>query len=181
MNVDTEFFSKVANCYAYAVKCAEPVNAKTGLARPGLHKYSGDADREHQNFTAGVLADGGPKVNALGGRISVPAFVPANVPQPRADWYLIGLLVKANGFHFMRRQRKSAFGTPFWKWKQGNGGLVERNAYDPVAGDYVRITDALLGPLIQGTYRTEMPGYKDWVWLQFFEVQKSGFTVTASP
>ncbi len=177
---DKEFFSNLANCYAFATKCTTPTNAlATRQARPGGHDSTGVTATDAANFVAGVLADGGAQVNALG-NFSVNAFVVGNIPQARADWYLIVMLVKSSGFHFVRRQRKSAFGSPYWKWKQGNPGLVERNAFDATANDWIRVTDAEFARLVKGQLVTDGPGYGGWELIYFFEVQKAGFTVTAS-
>ena len=177
---DKEFFSNVANCYAFAAKCATPTNGSAGKqARPGGHSSTGNAGTDAVAFAAGVVTDGGARVNQLGS-FSVNAFVVGNIPQARADWYLIAMLVKSDGFHFVRRQRKSACGTPFWKWKQGNPGLVERNAFDPNTNDWIRVTDAQFARLVKNQLGTDGPGYGGWELIYFFEVQKAGFTVTAS-
>ncbi|HEX5127440.1 MAG TPA: hypothetical protein VFW00_11920, partial [Rhodocyclaceae bacterium] len=103
-----------------------------------------------------------------------------DIPAAQANWYLIAMLVKADGYHFVRRQRKSAFGEPFWKWKQGNGGEEERNAYDPGTNSWVDVTNARFPELVKGQLRADMPGYAGWVRLAFFEVHNDGFVVTAS-
>src|SRR5262249_34287543 len=104
------FFSNFANCYAFAAKCANPTNASAQRhARPGGRASTGVLNADAPAFANGVIADGGNRVNALG-HFSVNAFVVANIPQSRAEWYLIAMLVNKDGFHFVRRQRRRLSG-----------------------------------------------------------------------
>lgn len=173
---DTQFFSNTANCYGYAVKCAAP-GGSGGQAVPGGEKPGSDVSDYGRRLRDGVLSDGGAKVNLLG-ESTVQTITAATIPVPRADWYLIALLVKADGFHFVRRQLKKFSGSPHWKWKQGNGGVVETNAYDTAAKDWIRVTNDRFPDLVNGTLRTDMPGYNGWGKIYFFEVHKDGFDVT---
>lgn len=177
---DQEVFSALANCYGYAVKCKTPINSHNGgQAVPAGEKYSGNLDNYCQRLKQGILSDGGNKVSFLS-EASVNTLQTANIPTPRSGWYLIALLVKKDGFHFVRRQLKHLGGEPFWKWKQGNPGKVERNAYDfGTAKAWVRVTNANFPELIKGSLLTDVPGYKGWDKVYFFEVDKSGFNVTS--
>ncbi|MCB1957537.1 MAG: hypothetical protein KDG55_17790 [Rhodocyclaceae bacterium] len=172
---DTEFFSSTANCYGYAAKCAAP--GGSGTACPAGEKPGSDAADYARRLRDGVLADGGAKVKLLL-ETTAQTVTAGTIPTPRADWYLIALLVKAEGFHFVRRQLSHFGGEPFWKWKQGNGGVVERNAYDGGAKKWIRVTNAEFPRLVRGDLMTDMPGYRGWNQLYFFEVAKSGFDVT---
>lgn len=172
---DARFFSDIANCYAFAVKCSSPEGV--GQARPGGAKTAGDLQTYAEALKDGVLSDGGNKVKFIGSYSiqNVP-----NIPEASADWYLIAMLVNKNGFHFVRRQRKKFSGQPFWKWKEGNKGMEERNAFDVAAKSYIRITDAQLPSLLKGGYVTDVAGWK-FDTLYFFEVHKDGFTVSNTP
>jgi len=55
---------------------------------------------------------------------------------------------------------------------------VERNAYDGGAKKWIRVTNAEFPRLVRGDLMTDMPGYRGWNQLYFFEVAKSGFNVT---
>ena len=176
---ETQLFSNEANCYAYAVKCKQPINCAKGQARPGGAVPGADAGKFLEALQAGVLADGGAKVAQLA-EFSVNALTTTQIPAPRAGWYLIAMLTNAVGFHFVRRQLKHLGGEPHWKWKQGNKGMVELNAYDHKAKDWVRVTNANFPSLVKGGMGTDGPGYAGWVTVTFFEVHKDGFTVTSS-
>ncbi|MDQ8021126.1 MAG: hypothetical protein REI94_04760 [Moraxellaceae bacterium] len=177
MKQDLRAFSSTANCYAFAVKCVNPVGG--GTARPGGATSNGDVAAYCAALIRGVQADGGNKVRFIA-EYAAQGLLATDVPAARNDWYLIAMLVKAEGFHFVRRQRKSAFGEPFWKWKEGNGGLEERSAYELSSNDNIRITDARLPDLVKGgTLVTAHPSYVGWQRIAFFEVHKDGFTVTA--
>jgi hypothetical protein len=165
-----ETFSQRANCYAYAVKVANP----TGVGTPipgGVTVEAGDTWQDYgNNLIVGVLTDGGNKVNRLPGG-------PTPVPRASEDHYLIALLASDTGFHFLRRERKKFLGSPRWKWK--NGCLdteVWLNAYDNNAGTWKTITDASFGQFVGnlGGF-TCGGGYGNMHFVCFFEVQRDGF------
>jgi len=178
---DKQYFSDIANCYGYAVKCASPVNAlEGGQAKPGGVTPLDSKLRYYNTLKDGVIRDGGSKVKFLSD-YDVSSLSAANVPSVNSsEYYLIAMLVKADGFHFVRRQRKRAMGTPFWKWKQGNGGKVERNAYDLNGKSWVRVTDTRFPDLVKGALLTDAPGYDGWDRIYFFQVKTEGFKVNAS-
>jgi hypothetical protein len=169
---DKEFFSNNANCYAYSVKCANPTNVPPGMALPGLvTKKSGQSTGDYgEALAAGVLADGGAKVRRLGGTLDA-------IPAASDGFYLIALLVRSDGFHFIRRQQKRWKGDPIWKWKCGNHGLVYRNVYDTTTTGWVTITNANVASLVRegSRYMSEFQGFE---FLCFFEVAVSGFQVS---
>lgn len=175
---DLEVFSEFANCYGYAAKCAQPINSfKGGTAKPGGQSYEGDLNDYAKRLKLGVLSDGGDNVIYLS-TTDVNSLVTANIPGVGDGWYLIALLVKPGGFHFVRRQGKNLFGEPFWKWKQGNGGKVERNANG--GGAWVRVTNGNFPNLVKGEFLVNPPGYKDWGKIYFFKVANDGFKVTST-
>jgi hypothetical protein len=181
MPQDIRVFSDHANCYAYAMKCQDPINHHIGgMAKPNGEVYTGDLDNYCNRLQAGVLADGGANVNLLRGPLDVVGFISGNIPAPRADWYLVAMLVNNVGFHFVRRQRRRFLRAPFWKWKQGNGGVIERNARLKNRDQWVRITNARFPDLITGQLITNGPGYAGWLKLYFFEVHYDGFQVTST-
>lgn len=177
---DTEFFSNSANCYGYAAKCAQPTNhLGGGQARPGGATPQANTAAYLTALQQGVLADAGTRARQLG-QFSVASLSSGQIPVPTAGWYLVAMLNHATGFHFVRRQASRLAGEPFWKWKQGNPGLVERNAFDPDANKYVRVTNANFPKLIRNGMVTEAPGYNGWQTITFFECHPAGFTVSAS-
>ncbi|MCB1917043.1 MAG: hypothetical protein KDG52_15170 [Rhodocyclaceae bacterium] len=176
---DTEFFSNRANCYGYAAKCADPLNGEGGgQARPGGATPQSNAAAYLAALQQGVLADAGTRARQIG-QFSVAALSSDQIPVPAAGWYLVAMLTHDTGFHFVRRQLSRFAGDPFWKWKQGNPGMVERNAFEPDAKRYVRVTNANFPKLIRGGMVTEAPGYTGWQTVTFFEVHPAGFTVSA--
>ncbi|OUS30866.1 hypothetical protein A9Q99_04985 [Gammaproteobacteria bacterium 45_16_T64] len=179
---DEQDFSQTANCYGYAAKCAVPNNSSAGTAKPGGVTFGGDLGGYCTALKAGVIADGAGKATYLSD-YAVNTITAANIPSASsANKYLIAMLVQKSGFHFVRRQRKHDMpGDPFWKWKQGNGGKVERNAYNLAATTFERITDAKFPDLIRGKLiLADSPGYNGWERVFFFEVDQEGFKVTAS-
>lgn len=172
----TEFFSNAANCYAHAVKRTQPTNG--GGLRQAIPGGELPGDNYYTRLSDAVGTDGGASVKSLG-RFAVASLTTAQIPVPSANHYLIGMLVKEVGFHFIRREIKHFAGRRSWKWKQGNLGVVELNAYSAKSKSYVRVTNLNLPDLIKGNLRTDPPGYVGWEWIYFFEVASGGFDVTA--
>jgi hypothetical protein len=171
---DTRFFSITANCYAFAVKRQTTKYGIKTATPNGVNVADGQTTEQYyEALKNGVLADGGQKVKFLS-QFSVQAVTSADIPTARTDWYLIAMLVNKFGFHFLRRQRKKAIGTPFWKWKEGNTGLEERDAYEMSSKKYIRVTDERFPELVKGTLVGLRGSYDK---LFFFEVDQSGFNI----
>jgi len=171
---DTRFFSTTANCYAFAVKRKTTRYGIQTATPNGVNVAEGQTTEQYyEALKNGVLADGGQKVKFLR-QFSVQAVTSADIPTARTDWYLIAMLVNKFGFHFLRRQRKKAIGTPFWKWKEGNTGSEERDAYEMSSKKYIRVTDERFPELVKGTLVGLRGSYDK---LFFFEVDQSGFDI----
>jgi hypothetical protein len=171
---DERFFSKTANCYGFAVK-RKTTSYGDGTAVPGGVRTGEKAGAYIAALKEGILKDGGSKI-AFRGQFAAKGLAASNIPSAGANRYLIALLTKGgDGFHFLRRQQKKAIGEPFWKWKEGNEGLEERNAVELPKGNHVRVTDARFPALVDSTLWGLRSSPYDQV--LFFEVDVSGFDI----
>lgn len=150
MSDDAQYGNK-CNCYVYAAKCWQNKVGQIKVA-PDAVPQQGAVGAKEEKLKDGVIADANADNNKTVmhlGTFTTP-FNDLVVPDALANEYLICMLTNKNGFHFMRRQKKKKFGTPCWKWKSGNGGKVERNAFTP-SGNSVSVTNANLKQFILST------------------------------
>lgn len=143
------------NCYAYAMKCKNIVGqvptpgAAAGNAivqRPGV-----GVDQYVRDLLQAIVADGtacGKQVQILQ-TLGSPAGPP--VDQASSTHYLAAMVVKSDGFHFMRRDSTTGL------WSHKNGGAdaeVERSAVLLATAGQLRvrevpITDAVAVELLE--------------------------------
>ena len=160
----------LSNCYAYAAKCAQPAAGVPGAtARPGvLSGQPPDNNGDVAGLVAGVLADGGINAQTLVG-------TPDNLPVVPANFYLVAMITKADGFHFMRRDEE----TKRWSWKDGNHGSVKLNVWHVPTDHYVYINDANLNDILVTHRGNYFWLYSGMTFQQFFAFQNTGFNVGA--
>lgn len=155
------------NCYAYAMKCKQIAgNAPTPGAAAGKTvspfdpKWRAAAQkiRYHAMLFQGIVDDAnacGKHVEILRGPAEGSYPSPLNPPVERADGshYIAAMVVKTDGFHFMRRDSKTGL------WSHKNGGAdaeVETSAtLLPTPGQLgpreIPLTDPVAVELLQCT------------------------------
>jgi len=157
-----------ANCYAFACNSANPaVGNPPRQAVPGV--IGGAPTINNGNvgqLTAGVLADGGPLVQALAGN-------PLAIPNPPANTYLIAMLTSANGFHFIRCDEY----TKRWSWKDANPGTVKLNVLHLPSDRYIYVNNSNLNNILVTNQNDYMWPYNGFTFQSFFAVTNNGFAV----
>ena len=137
----TEKYDSNANCYGYATQVSN-----CGAAVPGgVNRKEGEnLDDYFQRLIDGVLKDGEDRVTESTHSLD-------KIPVPKANNYLMLMLVGETGFHFLRREenRPSVLKRRRWSWKNGCG---ENYSYWNVCktnGEYTTITNSNLKSAIQ--------------------------------
>ena len=178
------------NCYAYAMKCRDVVgNAPTPGAFAGSKvipfdpRWGGEAAVYHAELFGAIVAD----ARACDKNVTVLRQVANNIyPTPDAPpvtqvergHYLAAMVVKRDGFHFMRRDSTSGL----WSHKNGGGAAeVETSAgvVSPIAGRLVRhipITDAVAVDLLRCTTPGYL-GFSGFTFAGYLSVPEDGITV----
>lgn len=179
----------LANCYAYAMKCQAPGGNGTPVpgrvagapVLPYHPTFAGNRPAYWRALMAGIVADA-----AVANQVVVVHSQPTAtgaMPQPDnppihlvgAGTYLAAMVVKTDGFHFLRRD--SATG----RWSHKNGAQdaeVETFATLAASGRPVVLDDNVFVTLVrtgQGTYRSSFPGF---TFAGYLLVPSAGFAVS---
>lgn len=172
MPVTETGFTGVANCYAYAMKCRQPGGGGTPVPGRAAHAAVLPYDPQWVNRPAywgalldGIVKDGaadGSTVTVLSQPVGAALPQPDNPPVHRADGtqYLAAMVVKTDGFHFLRRDSTSG------RWTHKNGAQdaeVESSATLAANGRPVVIDDAVFVALVrtgQAQFRSSFPGFQ---------------------
>ena len=177
----------LVNCYAYAMKCALPGGGQTPVpgraAGAAVMPYTQppwpDRPAYWSALIDGVVADGLACVRPV---VVVSRPVGAALPQPdnppvhrcTAQQYLVAMVVKSDGFHFLRRDSLTG------QWSHKNGAQdspVETFASLADSGRPEPLDDAVVVDLMrtgQGRYRSSFPNF---AFAGYLLVPEAGLTV----
>ncbi len=167
------------NCYAYAFKCIA-VMGKYGAPVPGgkadapvFRKRPGTETPEdyYQRLLDGIVADGVANQKTI--TVKRGSGVPDNPPQPGDNEYLVAMMVKADGFHFLRRGRDG-----FWSHKNGGGDSeVETCVLDLQQQMYVPITNDIMGEMLRTNQQTYLTSFETMKFRAYLSVPEDGMEV----
>ena len=180
-------WSGLVNCYAYAMKCALPGGGQTPVpgraAGAAVMPYTRppwpDRAAYWSALVDGVVADGQACARPV---VVVSRPQGALMPQPdnppvhrcTAHHYLVALVVKSDGFHFLRRDSL----TGHWSHKNGaQDAQVETFASLTDSGRPEPLDDAVVVDLLrsgQGRYRSSFPNFS---FAGYLLVPDAGLTV----
>lgn len=169
------------NCYAYAMKCKNPLGAGNN-SRPGkfaAHGQNPDTTTYgrqapglnwKEEMVEAIKADGVANGTPItGGVRESPLPVPGTVADGR---YLVALIGFRDGYHFLRRDE----GTRRWSHKNGAPSPVETMGFHNIKGRAFVLDDATVADIIQN------PGNWDGVtrqmqFIAYLSVPDAGITV----
>lgn len=161
------------NCYAYAMKCDQPDNTG-GHSGPGGaagRAVSPSMNPYHANLIAGVMADGAAQNKPV---LSLQRNAPSPVPAPRGGTYLVAMVAKADGFHFLRRNDT----TLLWSHKNGPGSDPETYIYNNELEQNQIMTDGVVEDLLVNIQSPKyVSGFNSMTFVSYFQVPLSGIWV----
>lgn len=178
----------LTNCYAYSMKCKHPGGNQTpvpgraaGAAVLPYHPQWVSRAAYWTGLLNGIVADAAADNNKvvtilrqLAGDV-LPAPSPLPLGLLPGGTYLAAMVVKNDGFHFLRRDSATA------RWTHKNGAQdaeVETFATLAASGRPVPLTDDVFLTLVttgQATYRSSFPGFK---FAGYMAVPNGGFAVS---
>lgn len=164
------------NCYAYAMKCnnpdgtgghALPGGAAGKCVRPSMAPY-------HTNLIAGVIADGAAQGKTI---TSLQRGAHSPVPDTRGATYLVAMVAKHDGFHFLRRDEASGR----WSHKNGPGSQPETYIYNNAVEKNQILTDDVIEDLFTNISTLQyISGINTMQFLCYFLVPLSGIWVATN-
>ncbi len=168
------------NCYAYACQCVNAVMGKFGAPVPGgkagqpvFKKAPGEESpaQYYQRLLDGIVEDG--RANKKTITVARDGGVPDNPPVPGHNEYLVVMMVKPDGFHFLRRGNDGN-----WSHKNGGGDSeVETCVYDLQQQMYVPITDGIIGDMLRTNQTTYSTGFEAMTFRAYLRVPDGGVEV----
>lgn len=180
-------FSFATNCYAYSMKCKNPVVAEKGVVVPGAHAGEPRFSLQDEMGYYAQLVDGikedaiasNKQVECERGPFGNSLPSPKNPPIDKVggEKYIAAMVVRLDGFHFLRRDST----TGLWSHKNGGGNAeIETGVYDTQRGRYVKLTDAVVVPMLELGQTRYFSGFNTFKFAAYLIVPHSGIRVAGA-